>query len=315
MNEHLLTYLNHLEFERAYSPLTRAAYKHDLELFISFLDEQGINFAECRHTHVTTHTAQLRREGLAPRSVHRHLSSIRSFFHFLKAKRVVTDNPATVVAGPKKKNRLPAVLDIDQVQQLFAWTPETDEDRRDRAIVELLYGSGLRLAELVNARIGDADLEAGFITVLGKGRKMRRVPLGSKCIDALHAWLAARSSTDPEAPLFTGRGNAPINPRTVQKRLKLIASRQLQTDAPYPHMLRHSFASHLLESSGDLRAVQELLGHANLSTTQVYTHLNFQHLADVYDRAHPRAHAARESLEDSADHRSTDSSIKGVSTP
>lgn len=290
MTEHLEAFLHHLEFERAYSPLTIAAYRRDLEVFGAFLDDRGIGLATCRHTHITEHIGRLRRDGLSPRSVQRHLSSIRRFFHFLKARQVVGDNPATVVTGPKKKARLPSVLDPDQAHQLLAWTPESDTDKRDRAIIELLYGSGLRLAELVSARIADVDLDQGFITVLGKGRKTRQVPLGSHCVAAIRAWLATRPSPGAEAPLFTGRGEAPISPRTVQKQLKVIASRQLQTDAPYPHMLRHSFASHILESSGDLRAVQELLGHANLSTTQVYTHLNFQHLAEVYDRAHPRAH-------------------------
>ncbi len=290
MTDLLDSFLQYLQFERAYSPLTISAYRHDLEVFSTFLEGRQLNVAHCKHTHITEHVGRLRRDGLSPRSVQRHLSSIRRFFHFLKSKGQVQDNPATVVSGPKKKNRLPSVLDPDQVQQLLSWSPETDLEKRDRAIIELLYGSGLRLAELVAARISDTDLPNGSITVLGKGQKTRQVPLGSHCISAIRVWLATRPSASRDAPLFTGRGESPISPRTVQRQLKLIASRQLQTDAPYPHMLRHSFASHILESSGDLRAVQELLGHANLSTTQVYTHLNFQHLADIYDRAHPRAH-------------------------
>jgi integrase/recombinase XerC len=285
-------FLHYLRYQRDYSAHTIAAYRRDLAVFEQFLEGRQLDPGRCRHTHITEHIGELRRGGLSPRSVQRHLSSIRRFFHFLKSRQLVTDNPATVVTGPKKKQRLPAVLDADQVQQLLAWTPETDLEKRDRAILELLYGSGLRLAELVAARVRDADLHSGFITVLGKGRKSRQVPLGSFCITALRAWLDTRPAHSVDAPLFTGRGEAPISPRTVQKQLKEIAARQLQTDAPHPHMLRHSFASHILESSGDLRAVQELLGHANLSTTQVYTHLNFQHLAEVYDRAHPRAQTA-----------------------
>lgn len=298
MRAHLDAFLHHLEFERAYSPLTIAAYRRDLEVFARFLEDRGIGLAACHHTHVSEHIGQLRRDGLSSRSVQRHLSSIRRFFHFLKARQLVRDNPATVVTGPKRKARLPSVLDPDQAQQLLAWAPESDTDKRDRAMIELLYGSGLRLAELVSARIADADLDQGFISVLGKGRKTRQVPLGSHCIAAIRAWLATRTAPAADAPLFTGRGESAISPRTVQRQLKVIASRQLQTDAPYPHMLRHSFASHILESSGDLRAVQELLGHANLSTTQVYTHLNFQHLAEIYDRAHPRAHQAGQDTTD-----------------
>lgn len=291
MTHELEKFLDYLRYQRDYSPHTIAAYRRDLGVFLSFLDDHQLEPRGCRHLHITEHIGQLRRAGLSPRSVQRHLSSIRRFFHFLKSKQLVTDNPATVVTGPKKKQRLPSVLDADQVQQLLAWTPETDLEKRDRAMIELLYGSGLRLAELIAARVRDADLDGGFITVLGKGRKTRQVPLGSLCIKALRDWLDTRPAPSADAPLFTGRNGTPISPRTVQKQLKNIASRQLQTDAPHPHMLRHSFASHILESSGDLRAVQELLGHANLSTTQVYTHLNFQHLAEVYDRAHPRAQA------------------------
>jgi integrase/recombinase XerC len=290
MKELLDGYLRFLEFERAYSPLTLKAYRHDLDLFAGFLASRQIDCTYCQHHHITEHISELRRKGLSARTVQRHLSSIRRFYHHLKAKRIVEDNPATIVAGPKRKSRLPAVLDTDQLQQLFAYSPRSAKEKRDRAIMELLYGSGLRLAELVGADVGDIDLREGYIEVTGKGSKSRRVPLGSLCIEALCAWLATRSATSPTAPLFTGRGGSRISPRTVQTQLKALASRQLHTDAPHPHMLRHSFASHLLESSGDLRAVQELLGHANLSTTQIYTHLDFQHLADVYDRAHPRAH-------------------------
>jgi len=167
-------------------------------------------------------------------------------------------------------------------------------DRRDRAMAELLYGSGLRLAELTTVDLADVDLDDGFIRVHGKGGKARQVPLGRHCIDAIRRWLetredVARAANRGALPLFTGRGSQRINPRTVQQRLKRLAEQQLQSNELHPHMLRHSFASHLLESSGDLRAVQELLGHASISTTQVYTHLDFQHLARVYDAAHPRA--------------------------
>ncbi|MCP5181463.1 MAG: tyrosine recombinase XerC [Pseudomonadales bacterium] len=294
MKTELDQYLHYLQFERACSPHTRDAYRRDLLEFAAYLDRRALTCATCEHHHVSEHIGELRRRGLAARSVHRHLSSIRRFFQFLKARNQLADNPATVVTGPKRKQKLPAVMDTDQVQRLFTWSARNPREKRDRAIMELLYGSGLRLAELVNANVGDADLVTGFIQVTGKGSKTRRVPLGRFSVDALGDWLDERGPLPPDAPLFTGRGNARISPRTVQKQLKAMAARQLHTDTPHPHMLRHSFASHLLESSGDLRAVQELLGHANLSTTQIYTHLDFQHLAEVYDRAHPRAHGTTE---------------------
>lgn len=290
VNDRLDQYLRYLEFERAYSPLTRAAYQRDLKRFYRYLEEHQLDWQTANHHHVSEHIGLLRRQGLAARSIQRHLSSIRRMYHFLKSRHIVTDNPATVVVSPKRKARLPSVLDTDQMHQLFSRQPKTDPEKRDRAMMELLYGSGLRLAELVNANVSDLDLREGFMTVIGKGNKTRQVPLGSQSTAALSAWLDTRGFTTPEMPLFTGRKNSRISPRTVQRQLKIMASQQLHTDAPYPHMLRHSFASHVLESSGDLRAVQEMLGHTNLSTTQIYTHLNFQHLAEVYDKAHPRAH-------------------------
>jgi integrase/recombinase XerC len=184
---------------------------------------------------------------------------------------------------------LPTLLDTDQTAQLLNFTPTEQLGRRDIAMLELFYGSGLRLAELVALNVRDLDLDDGFVRVTGKGRKVRQVPLGSFCIRALRDYLRQRPTATPTTPVFTARGAARISRRTVQQRLKLLSQRQLGNNALHPHMLRHSFASHLLESSGDLRAVQELLGHADISTTQVYTHLDFQHLAKVYDASHPRA--------------------------
>lgn len=169
-----------------------------------------------------------------------------------------------------------------------------DRDKRDQAILELFYGSGIRLAELVALNISDIDLNSGFARVTGKGNKVRDVPLGRYCVDALQQWLKVCGTSDPDAPLFTGRRHQRINPRTVQSRIKTIAAERLGDDVLHPHMLRHSFATHLLESSGDLRAIQELLGHADIATTQIYTHLDFQHLAKVYDAAHPRAQRSRD---------------------
>jgi integrase/recombinase XerC len=243
--------------------------------------------------HVQAHVEALHRSGLAPRSIRRVLSSLRAFFRHLERDERIVTNPANGQRAPKARRRLPRALDTDQASRLFATRPADPLARRDRAIVELLYGSGLRLSELVGLDRDDLDLDAGFVDVLGKGKKARRVPLGSHCIAALREYLDGLDpSTTPSGPLFVGRGNARLSPRTVQLRLKRLGVRELGTDALHPHMLRHSFASHLLESSGDLRAVQELLGHADISTTQIYTHLDFQHLAKVYDAAHPRAKKA-----------------------
>ena len=198
-------------------------------------------------------------------------------------------NPAANARAPKSRNKLPRTLDADRTAKLFDFEASTARDKRDLAMLELFYGSGVRLAELVGIDLKDLDLQGGFVTVTGKGNKVRQIPLGTPCIAAIESWLAARGPADAGAPLFTGRGGRRIGRRTVQQRLKRLGGAQLGSNTVHPHMLRHSFASHLLESSGDLRAVQELLGHADISTTQIYTHLDFQHLAKVYDAAHPRA--------------------------
>ncbi len=281
-------FLDYLKFEKDYSANTLVAYRRDLGRFAAMTREPAEQIG--RH-HIDSFVARLHSEGLAPRSIQRSLSSVRSFFKFLEARRATKRNPAAAARAPKSKNRLPSTLDADQAARLFEFEAKSPLEKRDKAMLELFYGSGLRLSELVGVNCADLDLDAGFITVLGKGRKTRQVPLGRHCVDAIRAWLAAHPSagTTAATPLFTGRGEARISPRTVQNRLKQLAARQLGSTEVHPHMLRHSFASHLLESSGDLRAVQELLGHSDLGTTQIYTHLDFQHLAKVYDAAHPRA--------------------------
>lgn len=237
--------------------------------------------------------SSLHRGGLSPRSIARHLSSVRGLFAFLLKRGELTANPAAGVRAPKADGRLPRTLDVDQAAHLFAMPPRTALDRRDRAMAELFYGSGLRLAELVGIDIIDADLGQGIVRVTGKGARTRIVPVGACACAALRDWLRTRPEAQPGDPLFTSRNGRRIAPRTVQMRLKKLAAATLGSDALHPHMLRHSFASHLLESSGDLRAVQELLGHADIGTTQIYTHLDYQHLAKVYDAAHPRAKAPR----------------------
>lgn len=280
-------YLEHLAVERQSSLHTVAAYRRDLLRFLGDVGEVPANAV--RSHHVRAFAGRLHGDGLSPRSIARHLSSVRGLFAFLVRRRALGANPALGVRAPKAQRRLPGALDADQAAALFETEPASDLAKRDRAMLELLYGSGLRLAELVAADVRDLDLAGGFVTVTGKGRKTRIVPLGKPAIAAIRAWLATRPHLDPKAPLFTGRGEARISPRSVQLRVKKLAQLAAANDGVHPHMLRHSFASHLLESSGDLRAVQELLGHANIGTTQIYTHLDFQHLAKVYDRAHPRA--------------------------
>ena len=295
-------FLTQLEVERRASPHTQAAYRRDLHRFAA--DVGVVAKADIRTHHVRLFAGRLHAGGLSPRSIARHLSSVRSLFAFLIERRELSVNPALGVKAPKRAEKLPKVLDPDQTAQLFTTTattdsnatPESDLELRDRAMAELFYGSGLRLAELVAVNIRDLDLAGGFVTVTGKGGKTRVVPLGGPCCATIEAWLAKRPSADGTAPLFTsrqasGRSAKRISPRSVQLRLKKLAARTAGNDGVHPHMLRHSFASHLLQSSGDLRAVQELLGHANLSTTQIYTHVDFQQLSKVYDQAHPRARA------------------------
>ena len=286
-------YLDHLHVERQSSPHTLAAYGRDLSRFAR---ETGT----CDSTSVTTHdvrmfAARLHASGLSPKSVARHLSSVRGFFGFLVRRGEAGANPASGVRAPKLRAKLPRTLDVDQVSTLFTAEAQTPIELRDQAIAELLYSSGLRLAELVDLDVRHLDLANGQATVTGKGRKMRIVPIGQAARQALNAWLATRTSLRGIEPVFTGRNGKRLSPRSVQARLKRLGHLTSGNAAVHPHMLRHSFASHLLESSGDLRAVQELLGHADIATTQIYTHLDYQHLAKVYDAAHPRAHAEKPS--------------------
>lgn len=283
-------YLAHLAVERRSSPHTVAAYRRDLARFAA--ESGAVSSTAVRSHHIRAFAGRLHARGLSPRSIARHLSSVRGLFAYLVGRAELGVNPASGVRAPKGRERLPKTLDPDQTMQLFTVPVESDLDLRDHAMAELFYSSGLRLAELVAIDIRDLDLGGGFVTVTGKGGKTRVVPVGSAAREAIRAWLAVRPGVGGDDPLFTGRGNARISPRSVQLRLKKLAARATGNDGVHPHMLRHSFASHLLESSGDLRAVQELLGHADLSTTQIYTHLDFQHLAKVYDAAHPRAHSS-----------------------
>jgi integrase/recombinase XerC len=284
-------FVDYLRSEKQYSPHTVAAYRRDLDSFVASLaaEQRIMGWAQLGSADVRNYVSTLHQHGRATRSLQRALSCIRSFCSYLERHGLVRSNAAAGVRAPKSRRKLPTLLDADETAALLDFTAADRLSRRDAAMVELFYGSGLRLAELCALDVADLDLASGFVRVTGKGRKVRQVPLGSLCIAALKTYLADRPDATPDAPVFTARGDRRISRRTVQQRLKQLGQRQLGNNALHPHMLRHSFASHLLESSGDLRAVQELLGHADISTTQVYTHLDFQHLAKVYDASHPRA--------------------------
>ncbi|MEJ2433630.1 MAG: tyrosine recombinase XerC [Pseudolabrys sp.] len=281
-----------LRDERRLSPNTQLSYRRDLARFCEFCRTQSVGaWRDLTEHTVRAFVAWRHRGGLGGRSLQRELSSLRSFFDYLIEEGLAGHNPARAVRAPKSPRRLPKTLDVDQSARLMEIPGDDELALRDRAMLELFYASGLRLSELVGLDLADIDLREALVRVTGKGRKVREVPVGRFAIAALRAWLARRADLVKagEPALFVSRGGARISRRNVQQRLRQWAQRQGIDVRVHPHMLRHSFASHLLESSGDLRAVQELLGHADIATTQVYTHLDFQHLANVYDRAHPRA--------------------------
>ncbi|MCE3003433.1 MAG: tyrosine recombinase XerC [Xanthomonadaceae bacterium] len=282
-------FLDHLAVERRLSPRTLEAYRDDLGRFRAFLDEgSGIPWAQVQPAQVRAFVARAHGKGEAPKSLARRLSAIRSFYRYLLREGLARANPAEGVRAPRGGRRLPNVLDADEMSAFLALPEGGGIAARDRAMLELFYSSALRLSELTTLRWGALDLDEGLVRVDGKGGRTRIVPLGGPARDALRAWRA-ECGGDPGAPVFPGRGGAPISPRAVQSRMKVLAQRQGLWKRVHPHLMRHSCASHLLESSGDLRGVQEMLGHADIATTQVYTHLDFQHLAKVYDAAHPRA--------------------------
>lgn len=288
----LAAFLQRLRTERRLSPHTALAYEHDLKALLAFCQRESLqSFAALDSFAVRRFAAESHRRGLGARSVARRLSAVRTFLGFLIERGVLKSNAAVHVQAPKAPRRLPATLDADQVASLLAITGDEPITLRDRAILELFYSSGLRLAELVNLNVGDVDVADRTVRVLGKGSKTRVVPVGKHALAALHDWLAVRSELAGagELALFLSRRGKRLSRRTVQQRVNEWARRQGTPTGVHPHMLRHSFATHVLESSGNLRAVQEMLGHASLSTTQIYTHLDFQHLAHVYDQAHPRA--------------------------
>jgi len=282
----------HLAHERRLSPHTLNGYRRDLRAVVDYCDSQGIDRWPClTQQQVRQLAAEAHRKGLGGRSIQRRLSALRSFCRFLIRERQLDSNPAQDVRAPKSPRRLPHSLDVDQVGRLLDAPAADWLQQRDQTMMELMYSSGLRLAELVGLDLDDLDLDAGEARVTGKGRKTRIVPVGRTACHSLRRWLAVRAGycRPEQKALFINRHGRRLGARSVQQRLKAWVVRQGVPCHLHPHALRHSCASHMLESSGDLRAVQELLGHANLSTTQIYTHLDFQRLAQVYDQAHPRS--------------------------
>jgi integrase/recombinase XerC len=309
MQVQLDQFLVYLREEKQLSPNTLKAYRRDLTTLLLYLDESGQvdvdSWSEVSSHLVRRFIGQLHQQGISARSLQRVLSSLRSFYNHLSRELETKVNPAKGISAPKQKRKLPRTMDTDQVAQLLNFNDGDWHAVRDKAMMELFYSSGLRLTELVDLDIGDLDLVEQVVRVTGKGNKTRSLPMGGKAVGAIGTWLKcrpdlpgaktkpARSIRDQNALFISERGRR-ISPRTVQVRLRKWQLNQSIPGALHPHMLRHSFASHMLESSGNLRAVQELLGHADISTTQIYTHLDFQHLAEVYDKAHPRAKSKKD---------------------
>ncbi|MBS0432186.1 MAG: tyrosine recombinase XerC [Proteobacteria bacterium] len=283
-------FLAYLHDERRYSPATLHKYRVELQGLREYMQAQSLTrWRDLRGDQVQALIADGHRRGLEPSTLRARLSAWRSFFKFLARHGEVVSNPASGVRSPKVRRKLPQVLDVDQVSALVEIEGDEPQTVRDRALLELLYSSGLRVSELTHVHWRDLDPGEGMLRVVsGKGGKTRIVPVGSRALAALGA-LRQQDAPQPDDPIFRGRGDKPLTTGAVRARIKRRAREQGVWQRVYPHLLRHSCASHLLESSGDLRAVQELLGHADIGTTQIYTHLDFQHLARVYDAAHPRA--------------------------
>ena len=287
-------FIGYLRDVRQLSPHTISNYQRDLMALQHYCASSGRGAIELlAEADIRAWASQMHRQGLAGGSIQRSLSATRSFYNFLGRESGVLRNPAASVQAPRKPRKLPKTLDADQVNKYLSFDSDSVIARRDSAMAELFYSSGLRLAELAAVQVNDVDPQSKLLTVTGKGRKTRTVPVGSVALHAIARWLEVRPTATSDAAgsgaLFTSNRGQRISVRNIQARLRVQGRKSGMHQDVHPHMLRHSFASHMLESSGDLRAVQELLGHANISTTQIYTHLDFQHLAKVYDAAHPRA--------------------------
>ena len=291
MERQLDAYCTHLRSERQVSSHTLEAYRRDLSKVLGFCEKQHIESWKALDVQsMRSLVSRLHQDGQSSRSIARLLSAVRGFYHYLNREGLCEHDPANGLSPPKGERRLPKTLDADRALQLLEGGVEDEFlARRDHAILELFYSSGLRLSELTGLNCAQLDLADGLVEVLGKGSKTRVLPVGRKAREALDAWLEQRVLANPlDDAVFISQQGRRLGPRSIQLRVKAAGERELGQNL-HPHMLRHSFASHLLESSQDLRGVQELLGHADITTTQIYTHLDFQHLATVYDSAHPRA--------------------------
>jgi len=288
--QNLTDYFQYLAFEKRVSQHTLKSYQRDIDLLVNYcLSESIQNWQDIQPIDIRNHIASRHRKGIASTSLQRELSAIRSFYNYLQKKKHFQTNPAKQLRAPKQERKLPKVLDVDQISGMLDQSPDSFIEIRDLAMFELFYSSGLRLSELTAINIDDIDLSAGELRVLhGKGDKQRNLPIGSKAVLAIKKWLNYRSET-VDCALFISKQGKRLSQRSVQLRLERWCKKIGLAEHVHPHMLRHSFASHLLESSHDIRAIQEFLGHSNIGTTQIYTHLDFQHLSEVYDKSHPRA--------------------------
>lgn len=289
----LENFFSQLKYEKRASENTLKNYQRDLKHLTLFCDKNNIqHWQNIQQSDIRNHIATRHRQGLAASSLHRELSAIRSFFKFLQKQKIITTNPVQHIQAPKGQKKLPKTLDVDQITGFLEAGADSLLEIRDLAIFELFYSSGLRLSELTALNLGSIDLNDKTLLVSqGKGGKSRLLPIGNKAISAIKNWLPSRLQITPEnePALFVSNKGQRLSQRSVQLRLANWCKKKGLNQHIHPHMLRHSFASHLLESSQDLRAIQELLGHSNISTTQIYTHLDFQHLAEIYDKTHPRA--------------------------
>jgi integrase/recombinase XerC len=289
--DYLQDYIQHLSFERGLSTLTCKNYSRDIVLLNKLAEHSPLD--QLKNAQIRRFIATLHGKGMSGKTIARALSAWRGFYDYLIHQKGYTQNPVTGLRAPKTAKTLPQALSVDQAVQFVEIKGDGLLEQRDHAIFELFYSSGLRLSELVNLDIDRLDFSTGTVTVTGKGNKTRIIPMGSHAMNAIQKWLQQRTlikidAKNPQALFITQQGRR-VTPRAVQYRIKQWAIKQGINTNLHPHMLRHSFATHVLQSSQDLRAVQEMLGHANISTTQVYTHLDFQHLATIYDKAHPRA--------------------------
>lgn len=285
-------FIRHLASEKRLSPLTCEHYHSDLLRLQQWLQaDESVTWQTLSNHHVRRYVAHLSLAGLQGRSIARHLSAIRRFYDYLLRENLAHNNPAEGLRAPKSGRRLPVTADVDQLAYLLDAEADDPLELRDVCVFELMYSSGLRLAEVAALDVHDLDTTAAQVRVTGKGNKQRVLPVGRAALVAVGAWLSVRPAlaADAQSALFVSRRGDRLSHRSIQARLARWGVVKGADQKLHPHMLRHSFASHLLESSGDLRAVQELLGHADIATTQIYTHLDFQHLARVYDQSHPRA--------------------------